>query len=128
VSNVIRQNFGSISIRIDRNHNDLYIVGFATSNFKKVAEIIGEMGGVPDGVDMDALADDLKEVYGPLLTKSFSEVNYANVILGGLRNVDNMLLIRSWLGTMGAVPIQRFSAAQYEEFLDLFLPTSMLGS
>jgi predicted unusual protein kinase regulating ubiquinone biosynthesis (AarF/ABC1/UbiB family) len=57
-----------------------YIIGFATSDFKKVAEVIGDMGGVPEGVDMDELAVDLKEVYGPLLTKSFSEVNYANVI------------------------------------------------
>lgn len=57
-----------------------YIVGFAMSDFKKVATIIGEMGGVPEGVDMDALAVDLKEVYGPLVTKTFSEVNYANVI------------------------------------------------
>jgi predicted unusual protein kinase regulating ubiquinone biosynthesis (AarF/ABC1/UbiB family) len=57
-----------------------YIVGFATADFRKVAEIIGEMGGVPEGVDMDALGEDLAEVYGPLLTKAFSEVNYANVI------------------------------------------------
>jgi aarF domain-containing kinase len=57
-----------------------YIVGFATSDFKKVAQVICDMGGVPDGVDMEALATDLKEVYGPLLTKSFSEVDYSNVI------------------------------------------------
>ncbi len=57
-----------------------YIVGFATSDFKKVAQVIVDMGGVPEGVDMDKLAIDLEEVYGPLLTQSFSEVNYANVI------------------------------------------------
>lgn len=57
-----------------------YIVGFATSDFKRVAEVIVEMGGVPDEVDLEILAEDLKEVYGPILTKAFSEVNYANVI------------------------------------------------
>jgi len=57
-----------------------YIVGFASSDFKKVAEVIGKMGGVSDGVDVDEFAADLKEVYGPLLGMSFSEVNYANII------------------------------------------------
>ena len=38
------------------------------------------MGGVADGIDMDAFAADLEEVYGPLLGMSFSEVNYANII------------------------------------------------
>tara|TARA_R110002073_G_scaffold225022_5_gene385417 strand:+ start:130509 stop:131888 length:1380 start_codon:yes stop_codon:yes gene_type:complete len=57
-----------------------YIVGFASSDFKKVAQVISQMGGVSSGVDMDVFASDLKEVYGPLLTLSFSEVNYANII------------------------------------------------
>ncbi len=57
-----------------------YIVGFATSDFKKVAEVISQMGGVSAGVDMETFAADLKEVYAPLLSMSFSEVNYANII------------------------------------------------
>ncbi|MCP4445204.1 MAG: AarF/ABC1/UbiB kinase family protein [Myxococcales bacterium] len=57
-----------------------YMIGFATSDFKKVAEVISQMGGVSDGVNMEIFAEDLKEVYTPLLTMSFSEVNYANII------------------------------------------------
>ncbi len=57
-----------------------YIIGFATSDFGKVAQVICDMGGVPEGVDMAALAVDLEEVYGPLLKKAFSEVDYSNVI------------------------------------------------
>ncbi len=57
-----------------------YIVGFATSDFKKVAQIISDMGGLTKDVDMDLLAEDLKAVYGPLLGMSFSDVNYANII------------------------------------------------
>lgn len=57
-----------------------YIVAFATSDFKTVAKIIGDMGGLTKDVDMDELAEDLKRVYAPLLGMSFSDVNYANII------------------------------------------------
>ncbi len=57
-----------------------YIIGFASKDFRKVAEVISAMGGVAKGVDMDAFAADLACVYGPLLSMSFAEVNYANII------------------------------------------------
>ncbi|MBL4635646.1 MAG: AarF/ABC1/UbiB kinase family protein [Kofleriaceae bacterium] len=57
-----------------------YIVAFATGNFQLVAKIIGEMGGLLGEVDLEELGEDLGEVYKPLLSQAFSEVNYANII------------------------------------------------
>ncbi len=57
-----------------------YMIGFATGDFKKVAKIIGEMGGFLQEVNVEELGEDLNRVYGPLLKQSFSEVNYANII------------------------------------------------
>lgn len=59
-----------------------YIVAFATGDFRTVAKIIGEMGGLlsETEVDLEELGEDLGEVYKPLLQQSFSDVNYANII------------------------------------------------
>ncbi len=58
-----------------------YMMAFAGGNFRKLAEVIVEMGGMPEGdVDMDAFVEDLEEAYGPLLKKSFAEINYAEML------------------------------------------------
>jgi predicted unusual protein kinase regulating ubiquinone biosynthesis (AarF/ABC1/UbiB family) len=59
-----------------------YMIAFAMGNYKRLAEIICEMAGTPEGLDMDAFIKDLGETYGPLLTLSFAEVNYAQFLPG----------------------------------------------
>jgi predicted unusual protein kinase regulating ubiquinone biosynthesis (AarF/ABC1/UbiB family) len=58
-----------------------YVIAFATGDYKKLAEVIVEMGGVADSaIDMAAFQVGLKEAYSPLLTMAFSEVNYADML------------------------------------------------
>ena len=59
-----------------------YMIAFATGNYRRLAEIICEMGGTPPGLDMDGFVADLAETYKPLLTLSFGEVNYAEFLPG----------------------------------------------
>jgi predicted unusual protein kinase regulating ubiquinone biosynthesis (AarF/ABC1/UbiB family) len=59
-----------------------YMIAFATGNYRRLAEIICEMAGKPDGLDMDGLIADLAETYRPLLTLSFGELNYAEFLPG----------------------------------------------
>jgi predicted unusual protein kinase regulating ubiquinone biosynthesis (AarF/ABC1/UbiB family) len=60
-----------------------YMIAFSTGNYKRLAEIICEMGGAePGSVDMEAFVKDLGETYSPLLKLSFAEVNYADFIPG----------------------------------------------
>ncbi len=59
-----------------------YMIAFASGNYKRLAEIICEMAGTPDGLNMDAFVKDLGETYRPLLTLSFGEVNYASFLPG----------------------------------------------
>ncbi|MEO8699098.1 MAG: AarF/UbiB family protein [Kofleriaceae bacterium] len=59
-----------------------YMIAFASGNYKRLAEIIVEMAGAPDDLDMDGFIADLKETYGPLLTLSFGQVNYAEFLPG----------------------------------------------
>jgi predicted unusual protein kinase regulating ubiquinone biosynthesis (AarF/ABC1/UbiB family) len=57
-----------------------YIIAFSTGDYRKLGEVIAEMGGVPDGLDMDAFVADLEKTYKPLLSKSFAEINYADLL------------------------------------------------
>jgi aarF domain-containing kinase len=59
-----------------------YMIAFASGNYRRLAEIICEMAGKPDKLDMDAFVRDLGETYRPLLTLSFGEVNYAEFLPG----------------------------------------------
>lgn len=59
-----------------------YMIAFGSGNYKRLAEVICEMGVTPDGLDIDAFAHDLGETYAPLLKLSFSEVNYADFLPG----------------------------------------------
>jgi aarF domain-containing kinase len=59
-----------------------YMIAFAMGNYKRLAEIIIEMAGAPDALDIEAFVKDLGETYSPLLTLSFGEVNYANFLPG----------------------------------------------
>jgi aarF domain-containing kinase len=59
-----------------------YMIAFASGNYKRLAEIIVEMAGAPDDLDMDGFVKDLADTYSPLLTLSFGEVNYAEFLPG----------------------------------------------
>jgi predicted unusual protein kinase regulating ubiquinone biosynthesis (AarF/ABC1/UbiB family) len=59
-----------------------YMIAFGSGNYRRLAEIIIEMAGKPDNLDMDAFIRDLGETYRPLLTLSFGEVNYAEFLPG----------------------------------------------
>jgi predicted unusual protein kinase regulating ubiquinone biosynthesis (AarF/ABC1/UbiB family) len=73
-----------------------YMIAFASGNYKRLAEVIIEMGGVagkPGNLNMDAFVADLKETYSPLLRLSFAEVNYAD-FLPGIQRVATKHRIR----------------------------------
>jgi predicted unusual protein kinase regulating ubiquinone biosynthesis (AarF/ABC1/UbiB family) len=57
-----------------------WMIAFATGNYKRLAEILIDMAGAPKGLDMDSFVKDLGETYGPLLTLSFGQVNYADFL------------------------------------------------
>lgn len=61
-----------------------YMIAFSSGNYKRLAEVIVEMGGATNSgkLDMDAFVADLKETYSPLLRLSFAEVNYADFLPG----------------------------------------------
>src|SRR5687768_12971154 len=59
-----------------------YMIAFASGNYRRLAEIIVEMAGAPDRLDLEAFVSDLGETYRPLLTLSFGEVNYADFLPG----------------------------------------------
>ncbi|HEU4731684.1 MAG TPA: AarF/UbiB family protein [Kofleriaceae bacterium] len=76
--------FGIVG-RFDERERHLvtdYMIAFASGNYRRLAEIILEMAGKPDNLDMDSLVRDLGETYRPLLTLSFGEVNYAEFLPG----------------------------------------------
>ena len=59
-----------------------YMIAFASGNFRRLAEIICEMAGKPDDLDMEGFVRDLGETYRPMLTLSFGELNYAQLLPG----------------------------------------------
>lgn len=59
-----------------------YMIAFSTGNYKQLAKVITDMTEKPPGLDMEAFENDLKETYGPLLTLSFKDVNYAEFLPG----------------------------------------------
>jgi predicted unusual protein kinase regulating ubiquinone biosynthesis (AarF/ABC1/UbiB family) len=60
-----------------------YMIAFSSGNYKKLAEVMIEMGGAGGSkLDMDAFVKDLGETYSPLLKLSFAEVNYAEFLPG----------------------------------------------
>ncbi len=59
-----------------------YMIAFASGNYKRLAEIIIEMSGAPDGLSLEDFVKDLGDTYRPLLTLSFGEVNYADFLPG----------------------------------------------
>jgi predicted unusual protein kinase regulating ubiquinone biosynthesis (AarF/ABC1/UbiB family) len=58
-----------------------YLLAFSTGDFKRLAEVMVEMGSVErDKVDLERLAADLAKAYGPMLHSGLAAVKYAEVI------------------------------------------------
>jgi predicted unusual protein kinase regulating ubiquinone biosynthesis (AarF/ABC1/UbiB family) len=57
-----------------------YIVAFATGDYKGLAKIIVEMGGVADSIDLAGFTKDLSDAYSPLLKLSFGDINYGELL------------------------------------------------
>jgi predicted unusual protein kinase regulating ubiquinone biosynthesis (AarF/ABC1/UbiB family) len=62
-----------------------YLLAFASGDFAKLAEVMADMGAVGAHVDRGALARELSEAYGPMLSGSLAAIKYADVIPAILR-------------------------------------------
>jgi predicted unusual protein kinase regulating ubiquinone biosynthesis (AarF/ABC1/UbiB family) len=62
-----------------------YIVAFASGDFHTLGRVLMSMDAVSQGVDMEAMAADLKKAYAPILTTSFGDLNYGSVLPDILR-------------------------------------------
>jgi predicted unusual protein kinase regulating ubiquinone biosynthesis (AarF/ABC1/UbiB family) len=75
--------FGIVG-RFDKRQRNMvtdYIIAFATGDYKSLAKVITDMGGVSaEGRDLTAFAKDLEEAYSPLLKKSFGDINYIEML------------------------------------------------
>jgi aarF domain-containing kinase len=59
-----------------------YMLAFSVGDYRKLAQVSVAMGGVPEGVNMDAFTADLAEVLTPIRTSAFGDVNYAELVPG----------------------------------------------
>jgi predicted unusual protein kinase regulating ubiquinone biosynthesis (AarF/ABC1/UbiB family) len=75
---------GRFSLK-QRQQVTAYIVAFATGDYKKLGEVMIEMGSVGAHVDLDAMAADLKEAYAPIMTLSFGDLKYGELLPSILR-------------------------------------------
>lgn len=57
-----------------------YIIAFASGDYTKLGQVITEMGGVPEGLDMDAFVADLRDTYSPLRELAFGDINYVDFL------------------------------------------------
>jgi predicted unusual protein kinase regulating ubiquinone biosynthesis (AarF/ABC1/UbiB family) len=57
-----------------------YLIAFSTGDYTQLAKVIAEMGGVSQGIDIDAFARDLEATYRPLLSMKMGDINYAEFI------------------------------------------------
>jgi aarF domain-containing kinase len=75
--------FGIVG-RFDKRQQKLvtdYIVAFASADYKALAQVILDMGGLAKKVDdMEEFVADLREAYSPMLKMSFGELNYADFL------------------------------------------------
>jgi aarF domain-containing kinase len=62
-----------------------YIVAFASGDYRALGRVLMSMDAVSQGVDLDAMAADLKQAYAPILTTSFGDLNYGSVLPDILR-------------------------------------------
>jgi predicted unusual protein kinase regulating ubiquinone biosynthesis (AarF/ABC1/UbiB family) len=68
-----------------RRHIAEYVVSFAFGDFQALGRVLLAMDAVTHAVDFEALAADMKKAYSPILSSSFGDLNYANVLPDILR-------------------------------------------
>jgi aarF domain-containing kinase len=59
-----------------------YMLSFSLGDYRKLAQVTVDMGGVAEKLDMEAFARDLGAVYAPMRERSFGDVNYAELLPG----------------------------------------------
>jgi aarF domain-containing kinase len=57
-----------------------YLLAFSTGDFKRLAEVMSEMGSTSAKVNLDDLAKDLAAAYTPMLSNEAAAIKYADVI------------------------------------------------
>ncbi len=58
-----------------------YLVAFVSADYKSLARVITDMGGIDKSkIDMTAFVADLEQTYSPLLKMSFKDINYAEIL------------------------------------------------
>ncbi|MBK7974096.1 MAG: hypothetical protein IPK07_12745 [Deltaproteobacteria bacterium] len=57
-----------------------YLVAFNTGNFQRLAECMVLLGAPKHAIDLDAFAKDLEEAYGPLIFKTFKDIDYGEIL------------------------------------------------
>jgi predicted unusual protein kinase regulating ubiquinone biosynthesis (AarF/ABC1/UbiB family) len=57
-----------------------YMAAFASADYKRLALIISKMGALSPESDLDAFAIALEQIYKPLLTIDFADVNYSEFL------------------------------------------------
>ena len=62
-----------------------YLMAFASGDFRRLADVMVAMGSVEGTIDRDALAEDLRKAYEPILSQSSAAVKYADLIPAVLR-------------------------------------------
>jgi predicted unusual protein kinase regulating ubiquinone biosynthesis (AarF/ABC1/UbiB family) len=79
--------FGIIGRFAERTRQKVteYIVAFASGDYRGLGRAMLSMDAVSADVDLDALAKDLATAYAPVLTTSFGDLNYADVLPNLLR-------------------------------------------
>jgi predicted unusual protein kinase regulating ubiquinone biosynthesis (AarF/ABC1/UbiB family) len=74
--------FGIVG-RFDQRQRELvtdYIIQMATGNFEGMADTLTHMGSVSSELDRPAFVRDLAEVYTPVRTTTFGQLNYSEVL------------------------------------------------
>ena len=59
-----------------------YMLSFSMGDYRKLAQVTVDMGGVAKNLDLEAFAADLAAVYGPMRERAFGDVNYAELLPG----------------------------------------------
>ncbi len=58
-----------------------YLLAFATGDFKQLAATMVAMGSIdPGAIDLDALSNDLRDAYEPMLSNELAPAKYADII------------------------------------------------
>jgi predicted unusual protein kinase regulating ubiquinone biosynthesis (AarF/ABC1/UbiB family) len=111
-----------------------YVIAFSIGDYKTLARVIVEMGGVASAqVDLEAFEAGLKETYSPLLTLAFGDVNFAEFLpkINRVAREHHMMMPKEFiLITKQMLYFDRYAkllAPQVNVFTDPRLVISLMG-